>query len=167
MLGDVVAEHGTVELRGEQALSFVRARQVYSDPTFSDYGRMERQQKFLSALLTKTLSSDVLFDTDKLTRFVNAFAASTYGENIGVDEMLTLAQSMRGFDAGAVEFLTIPTVGESNERGNEVLLEQDSRALFDAIIDNTPLPGQEPDQPESGDPDEQRAVEQPAAGAVS
>lgn len=178
-LGDVVTETGLVELRGDQALSYVRARKVYSDPTFSDYGRMERQQKFLSALLTKTLSSEVLFDTDKLTGFVDAFAKATFGENIGVDQMLTLAQSMRGFDAGAVQFLTIPTVGESNERGNEVVLEEDSRALFDAIIDNTPLPGEEgadgngngegngSGQDEQGEPGEQRAVDQPADTAVS
>lgn len=169
-LGKVVAETGNVKLEGDQALNYVRARKVYSDPTFSDYGRMQRQQKFLSALLDTTLSSDVLFNTGKLSNFIDAFTRSTFGEGIGVDQMLTLAQSMRGFDAGKVEFLTLPTVGESNERGNEVALEEDSRALFDAIIDNTPLPGQEPpagDAPGASgggpEPDEQQAAEQPAS----
>lgn len=143
-LGKVVTQTGNVKLEGEQALNYVRARKVYSDPTFSDYGRMQRQQKFLSSLLDRTLSSDVLFNTGKLSRFVDAFTRSTFGEGIGVDQMLTLGQSMRGFDAGKVEFLTVPTVGDANERGNEVLLEEDSRALFDAIIDNTRLPGDEP-----------------------
>lgn len=170
-LGKVVTETGNVKLEGDQALNYVRARKVYSDPTFSDYGRMQRQQKFLSALLNRTLSSDVLFDTGKLSNFVDAFTRSTFGEGIGVDQMLTLAQSMRGFDAGKVEFLTVPTVGEANERGNEVLLEQDSQALFDAIIDNTPLPGEEKPADESStgeqaSSEEQQAVEQPASASA-
>nr|WP_183650885.1 LCP family protein [Prauserella isguenensis] len=170
-LGKVVTETGNVKLQGDQALNYVRARKVYSDPTFSDYGRMQRQQKFLSALLDRTLSGDVLFDTGKLSNFVNAFTRSTFGEGIGVDQMLTLAQSMRGFDAGKVEFLTVPTVGDANERGNEVLLEQDSQALFDAIIDNTPLPGEEKPADEAsagGQPssEEQQAVEQPASASA-
>ncbi|TLW93936.1 transcriptional regulator [Saccharomonospora piscinae] len=144
-LGLIVAETGDVLLKGDQALNFVRARKVYSDPTFSDYGRMQRQQQFLSALLGKVLSGDVLLDMGRLTGFVRAFANSTFGQNIGVDQMLTLAQSMRGMDAGKVTFLTVPTVGEPNERGNEVLLEADTDQLFETLIENTPLPGEEPE----------------------
>lgn len=149
-LGLIVAETGDVVLRGDQALNFVRARKVYGDPTFSDYGRMQRQQQFMSSLLKATLSRDVLLDMGKLSDFVNAFAASTFGENIGVDQLLTLAQSMRGLDAGSVQFLTVPTVGEANDRGNEVLLERDTRELFHALIENTPLPGE---RPQDGKPD--------------
>ncbi len=148
--GLIVAETGDVVLKGDQALSYVRARKVYGDPTFSDYGRMQRQQQFLSSLLRKVMSTDVLLDMGKLTGFVQAFAQSTFGENIGVDQMITLAQSMRGMDAGRVTFLTVPTVGEANERGNEVLLEADVDELFESLIENTPLPGEEP----AGAPDE-------------
>lgn len=155
-LGLIVAETGDVLLKGEQALSFVRARKVYGDPTFSDYGRMKRQQDFLASLLRKVLSGDVLLDMGKLTNFAQAFARSTFGENIGVDQMLTLAQSMKGLDAGKVTFLTIPTVGEANERGNEVLLESEAAKLFQALIDNTPLPGEE---------EEQQGAPTPEAGA--
>lgn len=142
-LGMIVAETGDVVLRGQQALNFVRARKVYSDPTFSDYGRMKRQQEFMSSLLRATMSKDVLLDLGKLHAFVNAFAASTFGENIGVDQLLTLAQSMKGLNAGKVEFLTVPTIGEANDRGNEVLLEEQSAALFHALMKSEPLPGEE------------------------
>ncbi|PRX44499.1 LytR family transcriptional attenuator [Prauserella shujinwangii] len=151
-LGMIVSQTGDVVLRGDQALNFVRARKVYSDPTFSDYGRMKRQQEFMSSLLKATLSRNVLLDMGKLTDFVNAFAASTFGENIGVDQMLTLAQSMRGLNAGSVTFLTVPTVGEANERGNEVLLDQQTSDLFHALINNAPLPGEEPETPASTGP---------------
>ncbi|EIF00993.1 cell envelope-related function transcriptional attenuator common domain [Saccharomonospora glauca K62] len=166
-LGLIVAETGDVVLKGDQALSYVRARKVYGDPTFSDYGRMQRQQQFLSSLLRKVMSSDVLFDMGKMTSFVQEFARSTFGENIGVDQMITLAQSMRGMDAGKVTFLTVPTVGEANERGNEVLLESAAEELFQALIENTPLPGEEPTQQPNDQPpaDSDSATTQQAATA--
>ncbi|SFP74244.1 cell envelope-related function transcriptional attenuator common domain-containing protein [Amycolatopsis arida] len=151
VLGMVVAETGPVTLRGDQALNYVRARHVKGDPT-SDYGRIKRQQEFLKALLTKTMSRDVLFDPGKLTGFINAFAASTFGENIGVQQMLTLAQSMRGMDPGTVRFETIPTVGEANKRGNEVLRKEKAAELFRALIENSPLPSDRPPVPASAAP---------------
>ncbi|AIJ27021.1 hypothetical protein AMETH_6929 [Amycolatopsis methanolica 239] len=139
-LGMVIAETGDVTISGDQALSFVRARHVVGDPT-SDYGRIKRQQQFLTALLQKAMSQGVITDPTQLTNFVTAFARATFGDNIGVDQMLTLAQSMKGLDTSKLKFLTVPTVGEPNTRGNEVLLETRSKELFQALIDNTPLPG--------------------------
>jgi LCP family protein required for cell wall assembly len=145
VLGKVITEAGDVTISGDQALDYVRARHVVGDPT-SDYGRIERQQGFLQSLLTKTMSREVLFDPGKLTGFVNSFAASTFGENIGIDQLLTLAQSMQGLDPGSVKFETIPTVGEANERGNEVLREEMSDELFRALIENKPLPSEVQDK---------------------
>ncbi|NIH77800.1 LCP family protein required for cell wall assembly [Amycolatopsis viridis] len=140
VLGMVISQTGDVTISGDQALSFVRARHVQGDPT-SDYGRIKRQQDFISALLRKAMSQGVITDPTQLTNFVTAFARATFGDNIGVDQMLTLAQSMKGLDPSKLTFLTVPTTGESNARGNEVLLETKSRDLFHALIDNTPLPG--------------------------
>jgi LCP family protein required for cell wall assembly len=144
ILGTVVKEAGTnVTLTGDQALNFVRARHVRGDPT-SDYGRIIRQQRFLSSLLRKAMSSQVLFDPGKLTGFISAFSNSTYGDNIGTDQLFLLGQSMQGLAAGRVTFITVPTVGEANARGNEVLRKTDNDALFKAIRDDTPLPGEAP-----------------------
>lgn len=143
-LGLIVAETGPdVTLEGDQALSFVRARKVQGDPT-SDYGRIQRQQRFLSALLRKALSTQVLLDPGKLTGFISAFANATFGENLGVDQMITFGTSLQGIESGQVTFVTVPTVGTANERGNEVLRDKDSKALFDSIINDTPLPGEAP-----------------------
>ncbi|MGH3952033.1 MAG: LCP family protein, partial [Pseudonocardiaceae bacterium] len=143
VLGEIAPEPGEYTFTGKEALDYVRARHVFGDPT-SDYGRIKRQQKFISALLGKTMSREVLFDPVKLTGFVNAFAASTFGDNIGVDQLLTLAQSMKGLDTDRITFRTVPTVGYANERGNEVLLPEPSADLFRALIDNSALPGSEP-----------------------
>ncbi|HET9142907.1 LCP family protein [Actinophytocola sp.] len=151
VLGTVVKEPGkAVNLTGDQALNFVRARHVIGDPT-SDYGRIIRQQRFLSALLRKAMSNQVLLDPGKLTGFVNAFAGATFGDNVGVDQLMLLGQSMQGIEAGRVSFITVPTVGEANQRGNEVLRTKDNELLFKAIRDDTPLAGETPAPPAEAD----------------
>src|SRR5207244_1268469 len=94
VLGMVVSQTGDVTISGDQALSCVRARHVIGDPT-SDYGRIKRQQEFIGALMTKVMSHGVLTNPTQLSDFVTAFAKATFGDNIGVDQMLTLAQSMK------------------------------------------------------------------------
>ncbi|MPZ80542.1 MAG: LytR family transcriptional regulator [Actinophytocola sp.] len=147
ILGTVVPQAGkNVTLSGDQALNFVRARHVEGDLT-SDYGRIKRQQRFLSSLLRKAMSTEVLLDPGKLTGFVNAFSKSTFGDNIGVDQMMVLGQSMQGIEAGRVTFITVPTVGEANDNGNEDLKVEDTNALFSAIRNDNPLPGEAPANP--------------------
>jgi LCP family protein required for cell wall assembly len=139
ILGKVLLETGDVTISGDQALNFVRARHVKNDPT-SDYGRIKRQQEFIGALLKKVMSSDVVLDPGKLSDFITAFAKATFGDNLGVKQMMTLAQSMKGLDPSKITFLTVPTTGMANSRGNEVLVRSKTKALFDALRNNTPLP---------------------------
>ncbi|RSM84268.1 hypothetical protein DMH04_21435 [Kibdelosporangium aridum] len=140
-----------VTLTGDAALNFVRARAVTEgphtdkgDPT-ADYGRIKRQQKFLSSLLRKAMSGQVLLDPAKLSDFVGAFTKATFGEGIGTDELITLGRSLQSVGAGKVTFITVPTVGLPNGRGNEVLRDKDNKALFNAIINKVPLPNEQPD----------------------
>ncbi|HEY2060259.1 MAG TPA: LCP family protein [Amycolatopsis sp.] len=143
VLGKVLLETGNVTISGDQALSYVRARHVKGDPT-SDYGRIKRQQQFIGALLKKVMSSDVVLDPSKLSSFITAFAGATFGDNLGVQQMMTLAQSMRGLDPSKINFMTVPTTGTANKRGNEVLVKSKTDELFTALRDNTPLPGDKP-----------------------
>nr|WP_326420870.1 LCP family protein [Amycolatopsis sp. H20-H5]MEC3982289.1 LCP family protein [Amycolatopsis sp. H20-H5] len=149
VLGTVVPEAGDIKISGDQALNFVRARHVKGDPT-SDYGRIKRQQAFIGALLKTVMSKDVMLDTGKVSGFVTAFAKATFGENLGIDQLLTLAQSMRGVDPSKINFMTVPTVGTANSRGNEVLVPSKAKAVFTALIENTPLP--DPNAPAAAPP---------------
>jgi LCP family protein required for cell wall assembly len=151
VLGTVVPQAGkNVTLTGDQALNFVRARHVQGDVT-SDYGRIIRQQRFLSALLRKAMSGEVLLNPGKLTDFVGAFSKATFGDNIGVDQLFTLGQSMQEIQAGKVTFITVPTTGYENERHNEELRAEANKALFEAIRQDTPLPGEAPDKKPADD----------------
>jgi len=138
-LGTILPEAGTHLVNGQTALSYVRARKVDAEGT-GDYGRIKRQQRFLSALLRKAMSTDVLLDFRKLTGFINGFTAATFGENMGTDSLITLGQSLKGLSAGRVTFLTVPTKG--TRYGNEIPNTAEIGKIFHAIIDGTPLPGE-------------------------
>ncbi|MEJ2862612.1 LCP family protein [Actinomycetospora flava] len=140
VLGPIVTQAGPTVLTGQQALDYVRARHVEGDPS-SDYGRIQRQQRFLGALLRSVLSAGTLLDPGRLNGLVEAISRSTFGENIGSDQLLTLAQSFGSLDPRAVTFVTVPTTGIANDRGNEVLRPVEERALFSSIIEGRPLPG--------------------------
>ncbi|MGW0043507.1 LCP family protein [Rhodococcus sp. NPDC003348] len=140
-LGTVLANPGKQTLDGATALNYVRARKVDAEGN-GDYGRIKRQQVFLSSLLRSAMSNKVLFDPGKLNGFINAFTRETFVQNVDTKSLVTLGRSLQKVDAGAVTFLTVPTAG-TNELGNEIPRLDDIKAIFQAIIDDEPLPGEE------------------------
>nr|WP_206037827.1 LCP family protein [Rhodococcus sp. HNM0569] len=145
LLGPILPVAGRQMLDGHTALNYVRARHVESEGN-GDYGRITRQQKFLSALLRGALSNQVLLNPGKLNGFVNAFTRETFVENIDTRSLITLGRSLQNVDAGAVTFITVPTSG-TNDWGNEVPRKDDIQAIFRAVIDDAPLPGEERSAP--------------------
>lgn len=140
-LGVVLAEAGRQRLDGHTALNYVRARSIASEYN-GDYGRIKRQQLFLSSLLRSIISTDTLFDYTKLDEVVNMFIADTYVDNVRTKDLVQLGQSLQGINAGRITFVTVPTTGYTDEEGNEEPRTEDIRALFDAIINDKPLPGE-------------------------
>lgn len=151
-LGTVLESSGKQKIDGATALNYVRARHVYGEER-SDYDRINRQQRFLASLLRGALSSKVLFDLGTLNGFVNEFKKATWVDSVQTDDLLTLGRSLQKMDAGAVTFLTIPTAGTTSY-GNEIPRESDIKAIFSAIRNDQPLPG-EKTAPEVGSPTSQ------------
>ena len=137
-LGTVLANAGRQTLDGHTALQYVRARQVTTEFN-GDYGRIKRQQLFLSSLLRSMMSQEVFFDLGKLNNVVNMFIDDTYVDNVKTKDLVDLGQSIQGLNAGRVTFVTIPT-GITDADGNEPPRVDDVKALFDAIINDDPLP---------------------------
>ena len=104
-----------------------------------DYGRIKRQQLFLSSLLRSLISKDTFFSLSKLNNVVNLFIEDTYVDNVQTKDLVDLGQSIQGVSAGRVTFVTVPT-GVTDSEGNEPPRVDDMRALFDAIINDDPLP---------------------------
>jgi len=140
-LGTVLSTAGRQKLDGHTALNYVRARSIATEHN-GDYGRIKRQQLFLSSLLRSIISSETLFDLDRLDEVVNTFIDDSYVDNIQTRDLVRLGQSLQGINAGRITFVTVPTTGKADEEGNEVPRTQDVRALFDAIINDEPLPGE-------------------------
>jgi LCP family protein required for cell wall assembly len=138
-LGTVLANAGRQTVDGHTALQYVRARQVTTE-TNGDYGRIKRQQLFLSSLLRSMISKEVFFSLSKLNNVVNMFIDDSYVDNIKTKDLVDLGQSIQGVNAGRITFVTVPTVGYADEYGNETPRTDDMRALFDAIINDDPLP---------------------------
>ena len=138
-LGTVLPNAGRQMVDGHTALQYVRARQVVTE-TNGDYGRIKRQQLFLSSLLRSMISKEVFFSLSKLNNVVNMFIDDSYVDNMDTKDLVTLGQSIQGIAAGRITFLTVPTTGYMDEYGNEHLREDDNRAIFDAIINDDPLP---------------------------
>ncbi len=80
-LGTVLEHARTPSPRRLTALNYVRARQVTTEIN-GDYGRIKRQQLFLSSLLRSMISEDTLLDLNKLNNVVNMFISDTYVDNV-------------------------------------------------------------------------------------
>src|SRR6201998_950999 len=137
-LGPLLEHVGRQVLDAPTALNYVRARQVTTE-TNGDYGRIKRQQLFLSSLLRSLISEDTLLDLNKLNNVVNMVIGDTYVDNVKTKDLVQLGQSLQGMAAGHMTFVTVPT-GVTDENGDEAPRMADTRALFDAIINDDPLP---------------------------
>jgi LCP family protein required for cell wall assembly len=139
-LGTVLDHGGRQVINGTTALKYVRARHVSTENN-GDYGRIKRQQLFLSSLLRSLISKDTFLSLTKLNNVVDMFIRDSYVDNVKTKDLVDLGQSVQGVSAGHITFVTVPT-GVTDENGDEPPRTADMRALFDAIINDDPLPGE-------------------------
>lgn len=141
--GAAPAGSGSV-LAGDQALAFVRGQPVQGDLT-PGVRPLRRQQLFLTALLRKAGSDQVLTDFGQLSGFVTAFGEYARGDNAGLDQLGALVQSMLSVDPAKISLVTVPTFDQPDTEGNELLRVDAARALFEAIREKRPLPSGDDD----------------------
>ncbi|MFE2582517.1 LCP family protein [Streptomyces sp. NPDC059378] len=132
---------GTHKLMGGQALQYVRSRHVDGA---SDLGRMQRQQRFLAALVDRATSSGVLLNPIRFRDVTRAVLGSVRADKgFGTDELLDLGRAMRNFSPSSSEFTTVP-IGQMGYvvKGIGSTLKWDpvrSERLFQALRDDRPL----------------------------
>jgi len=132
---------GTHVLGGGQALQYVRSRHVDGA---SDLGRMQRQQKFLAALIERATSSGVLLNPLKLRDVTRAVLGSVRADQgFGADQLIGLGRAMRNFSPSSSEFTTVP-IGDMTFRDKELgstVKWDDAKAgaLFRSLRDDKPL----------------------------
>ena len=116
-LGTVLDHAGRQVINGATALNYVRARQVTTESN-GDYGRIKRQQLFLSSLLRSLISEDTLLNPNKLNKVVNMFVGNSYVDNVKTKDLVQFGQSLQHMAAGHVTFVTVPT-GVTDQNGDE------------------------------------------------
>ncbi|MFI0410970.1 LCP family protein [Actinomadura sp. 3N508] len=132
---------GKQTVKGKQALGYVRAR--YSLGNGSDLERIERQQKFMAAVVDKATSGRVLTDPAKTYKFLKAATKSvTTDDDLDLSAMRKLADGLKGMSAGQVRFVTVPVERYAPDP-NRVQWNQDlAKPLFDAIRHDNDLPAE-------------------------
>ncbi len=122
---------GTTHMDGEMALAFVRER------SGGDLSRGTRQQAFLKALTSKSLSAGVLANPVRLAGLLDAATENlTVDRAFTVDEMSSLAFGLRAIRARDISFLQAPVGGVTTTPAQESALLVDvpqMRALGDAL----------------------------------
>ncbi|MBQ1099364.1 LCP family protein [Streptomyces sp. b94] len=157
---------GRVTLDGEQALGYVRARKSLGDG--SDTDRMDRQQRFLGALVNKAQSNGVLLNPMKLYPVLDAATSSlmTDPDLASLRGLYDLARGLRGIPTERVQFLTVPREPYAGDANRDQLVEPDAEKLFTRLRTDEPVEiaaAAEPDAPTgSGDPREPGDGDSPA-----
>ena len=155
VLGTVAPGAGPVTLDAATAAGVVRARHVQGDPG-TDEGLVDRQQRVLAAALDGALSTSALLNPFGSNAFGQALGRTVVADGMDADQLLAAALMVRGIGSEPGPFVTVPTSGEINTRGNAVLRDRDASALFKALRTGTPLPDVTPS-----------TVEAPAPSAIS
>jgi LCP family protein required for cell wall assembly len=130
---------GRVTLDGEQALGYVRARKSLGNG--SDTERMERQQRFLGALVDKVRSNDVLLNPVKLYPVLDAATSSltTDPELASLHGLYQLARGLRDVPTEHVQFLTVPRESYVYDANRDQLVEPAAEKLFARLRADQPV----------------------------
>jgi LCP family protein required for cell wall assembly len=129
---------GCYNLKGAQALAFVRARHVQGD-NIPDFSRISRQQQFIRALIQKALSAGAIF---KLPSLFNAIQDNlTRDDNLNLYELQDLSRKLADLGQQGVQFRIVPAVPLAPIDGIDYLqLEQPQASqLFERIRDGKRL----------------------------
>lgn len=122
-------------LTGDQALAFVRVRDIDSD-----YGRIARQQMFVKLMMQKVLSAGTLLNPQKVVNLINLGAGSVgHDTGLGLTTLTSLALRFRNFSTNDIDFRVVPSLPQPD--GYVVANVPQSTALFSALKDGKPLPG--------------------------
>ncbi|MFI5572035.1 LCP family protein [Streptomyces sp. NPDC051740] len=130
---------GRVTLDGEQALGYVRARKSLGDG--SDTSRMERQQRFLGALVNKVSGNDVLLNPVKLYPVLDA-ATSSLTTDPGLASLRSLYDLVRGLrdiPTEGVRFLTVPREPYAGNANRDQLAQPAAEELFERLRRDAPV----------------------------
>lgn len=138
-IGHIYLPAGSYEVKGQQALSYVRLRHGLSEN--GDIGRMKRQQAFLAAMANKAISAGTLLNPVRLYNFLDAATKSltTDPELASLGKLRGLAGQMKDIGLGKIQFLTVPWESYPPDP-NRVQLAPEADQLWKLLRNDEALP---------------------------
>ncbi len=133
-------------LNGTQALAVSRSRHFYYEQDgvwnydgTSDFGRIDRQNQFLRALID---SAKAKYNPVTLLNFVSSLPQGISTDNWSTAELLGLALKFHSYDANAMATYTLPTY-PTQVAGNDVLTVQqpDAQQMLVNVFGQVGAPG--------------------------
>ncbi|MEV8568066.1 LCP family protein [Streptomyces sp. NPDC051322] len=132
---------GKSVVKGEQALAFVRTRHSFGNQ--GDLDRIKVQQQFLSSLIRKMTSSDMLTSPTKLYKLADAATkALTVDKQIGsISKLKALALDLKKVNPKNVTFATLPVLDNPAEKVHATVVINPTLAdpLFSMMHDDVSL----------------------------
>jgi LCP family protein required for cell wall assembly len=108
---NVYFKKGKIFLSSEDALKYVRVRQLTTD-----FGRARRQQIVIEAVLNRALTSETLLDPNKLTDLYKIYREKTLVSEITIKEILAGTKLIEKFDMSKVVNIVLdPEIGGSEK----------------------------------------------------
>lgn len=122
-----VTQTGCQQVDGATALELVRARHLYYEATgewqydgLSDFSRIQRQDSFFRAVLTKL--SRVTLDPITINNFIGAAVSNmTIDTTLSESDLISMAEQFHGVSQGNLHTETLPTYGFTTTGGADVL----------------------------------------------
>lgn len=120
---------GDIELKGNQALRFVRERKPFVD---GDYQRVRNQQKFISAVMDELLSKDTLTNPATIFEVIDTVSPFLSLDN-GFDAATAagLGLQLKNLRSSDIEMFTLPTAGSGTSPDGQSIELPDEQALVE------------------------------------
>ena len=135
---------GRSTVHGDQALAFVRVRAI---GTGSDIDRIDRQQAFISSVITKAKSSGTLLNPVRLIPFLEAATKSlTVDPGLkSLNKLRQLAQEVKDIPLKDITFITTPWLVNPEDPNTVVWNTAKTDKLWKAIINDETYPPEPPE----------------------
>jgi LCP family protein required for cell wall assembly len=138
-IGHINLPAGTYNVKGDQALNYVRVRHMISEN--GDIGRMKRQQAFLASMSHKAVSAGTLINPVRLYKFLDAATKSlTTDPGLAhLSKLVGLAKQLKGIGLGQIQFLTVPFEAYAPDPNRLVWSQPAANKLWHRLNNDMPL----------------------------
>ena len=132
-------EAGTRELKGYEALNYVRER--YNVGNGSDVGRMKRQQAFIASMAHQVVTAGTLARPDRLVRFLDS-ATKSLTVDPGLKNVIKIAElgnQFKGIGLDNIQFTTIPIIQAPSDPNRLAFQQPEANQVWKKLRNDEPL----------------------------